>query len=108
MVDAINVEERRWGSLVVSCQDCCRLLLAARWCQCLSHRAAAAVSGDDARTLRDLWRWPSVARVVRRRDRAVYQSEYWKNEIAPRVPTMIDREQAKVTRLVATPHSVIQ
>jgi len=38
----------------------------------------------------------------------VYQSEYWKNEIAPRVPTMIDREQAKVTRLVATPHSVIQ
>ncbi len=39
---------------------------------------------------------------------AVYQSDYWKNEIAPRVPTMIDREQIKVTRLVATPHSVIQ
>ena len=39
---------------------------------------------------------------------AVYQSDYWKDEIAPRVPTMIDREQIKVTRLVATPHSVIQ
>jgi hypothetical protein len=39
---------------------------------------------------------------------AVYQSDYWKNEIAPRVPTLIDREQIKVTRLVATPHSVIQ
>lgn len=39
---------------------------------------------------------------------AVYQSDYWKNEIAPRVPTMIDREQIKVTRLVATPRSVIQ
>ena len=39
---------------------------------------------------------------------AVYQSDYWKNEISPRVPTMIDREQIKVTRLVATPHSVIQ
>jgi hypothetical protein len=37
-----------------------------------------------------------------------YQSDYWKNEISPRVPTMIDREQIKVTRLVATPHSVIQ
>jgi hypothetical protein len=39
---------------------------------------------------------------------AVYQSDYWKNEIAPRVGTLIDREQIKVTRLVATPHSVIQ
>ena len=38
----------------------------------------------------------------------VYQSDYWKNEIAPRVPQMIDREQIKVIRLVATPHSVIQ
>ena len=38
----------------------------------------------------------------------VYQSDYWKNEISPKVPTMIDREQIKVTRLVATPHSVIQ
>ena len=38
----------------------------------------------------------------------VYQSDYWKNEIAPRVPGLIDREQIKVTRLVATPHSVIQ
>jgi hypothetical protein len=39
---------------------------------------------------------------------AVYQSDYWKNEISPKVPTLIDREQIKVTRLVATPHSVIQ
>jgi hypothetical protein len=38
----------------------------------------------------------------------VYQSDYWKSEIAPRVPTLIDREQIKVTRLLATPHSVIQ
>jgi hypothetical protein len=38
----------------------------------------------------------------------VYQSDYWKNEISPKVPTLIDREQIKVTRLVATPHSVIQ
>jgi hypothetical protein len=38
----------------------------------------------------------------------VYQSDYWKNEIAPKVPTLIDRELIKVTRLVATPRSVIQ
>ncbi|MDQ3548298.1 MAG: NIPSNAP family protein [Chloroflexota bacterium] len=38
----------------------------------------------------------------------VYQSDYWKNEISPKVPTMLDREQAKVTRLLATPTSAIQ
>jgi hypothetical protein len=45
---------------------------------------------------------------VKRLYDAVYQSDYWKNEIAPRVPTMIDREKIQVTRLVATPRSVIQ
>lgn len=39
---------------------------------------------------------------------AVYQSDYWKNEIAPRIPEMLDREQAKITRLLATPRSVLQ
>ena len=39
---------------------------------------------------------------------AVYQSDYWKTQISPRVPTMIDREKIKVTRIVATPHSPIQ
>src|SRR5206468_6026721 len=37
-----------------------------------------------------------------------YQSDYWRTEIAPRIPTLIDREQIKVTRIVATPRSVIQ
>jgi hypothetical protein len=39
---------------------------------------------------------------------AVYQSDYWKNEISPKVGGLIDREQIKVTRIVATPRSVIQ
>src|SRR5579884_1696539 len=39
---------------------------------------------------------------------AVYQSDYWKNEIAPRIPEMLDREAMKVTRIVATPRSVLQ
>jgi NIPSNAP protein len=38
----------------------------------------------------------------------VYQSDYWKNEIAPKVGALIDREQIKVQRIVATPRSVIQ
>jgi len=39
---------------------------------------------------------------------AVYQSDTWKNEIAPRIPEMMDREKIKVTRIEATPKSVIQ
>jgi hypothetical protein len=39
---------------------------------------------------------------------AVYQSEHWKTNIAPRIPEMIDREQARVTRLTPTPKSPIQ
>src|SRR5690349_10822537 len=31
---------------------------------------------------------------------AVYNSAQWKNEIGPRVPEMIDREQMQVTRLL--------
>jgi len=38
----------------------------------------------------------------------VYQSDTWKNEIAPRTGDMLDRERIVVTRLVATPKSVIQ
>jgi hypothetical protein len=37
----------------------------------------------------------------------VYESDYWKNEIAPKVPEMLDREAIEVKRIVATPKSVI-
>jgi NIPSNAP protein len=36
---------------------------------------------------------------------AVYESDYWKNEIAPQVPTLLDREGIKVTRLTPTAKS---
>ena len=39
---------------------------------------------------------------------AVYESDHWQNEISPRVPEMIDRERSVITRLQATPKSVIQ
>ncbi|ETW97806.1 MAG: NIPSNAP family containing protein [Candidatus Entotheonella factor] len=38
----------------------------------------------------------------------VYESDYWKNEIAPKVPDMIDREAIEVKRIMATPRSAIQ
>ena len=38
----------------------------------------------------------------------VYQSDRWQNDISPRVGDMLDREKTVVTRLVATPRSVVQ
>jgi hypothetical protein len=40
--------------------------------------------------------------------KAVYESEHWKNVIAPKIPDMLDRSAIKVTRIEATPRSVIQ
>jgi hypothetical protein len=38
----------------------------------------------------------------------VYQSDYWQNEMRPLADEMLDRERMVITRLVATPKSVIQ
>ncbi len=38
----------------------------------------------------------------------VYESDYWQNEIRPQIDEMLDRETMLVTRLEATPKSVIQ
>ena len=37
--------------------------------------------------------------------REVYESDHWKNAIAPRIPEMMDRERMKVSRMIPTPHS---
>lgn len=39
---------------------------------------------------------------------AVYESDHWKDRISPRVGEILDRETIQVTRLEATPKSVIQ
>lgn len=39
---------------------------------------------------------------------AVYESDHWKNEIAPKVPALIDRSGIQVTRIVPTSRSVSQ
>jgi hypothetical protein len=38
----------------------------------------------------------------------VYESDYWKNEISPLVPELMDRSRIVVTRLTSTPKSVLQ
>lgn len=39
---------------------------------------------------------------------AVYESAHWKENIAPRIPEMMDREAINVIRLEPTPKSPIQ
>jgi len=39
---------------------------------------------------------------------AVYESDHWKNNIAPRIPEVMDRSAVQVTRLTPTAASVAQ
>jgi len=39
---------------------------------------------------------------------AVYQSDEWKNVIAPQIPAMMDRERTVVRRIEPTPRSVLR
>jgi hypothetical protein len=39
---------------------------------------------------------------------AVYESEYWKTQIDPRVPEYLDRSASVVTRIVPTSKSTVQ
>lgn len=38
----------------------------------------------------------------------IYQSEFWKTEVAPKTPDMIERSLHRITRLTPTPKSVIR
>ena len=38
----------------------------------------------------------------------VYESDFWKNEIGPRVPDYLDLSGIVVTRIVSTPRSPVQ
>lgn len=39
---------------------------------------------------------------------AVYESDFWKNDVSPKVGELIDRAKIKVQRIVPTPKSVTQ
>ena len=60
---------------------------------------------------KDLYVWIRRFESEEARERlydAVYESDTWKNEIGPVIPEMLDREKTIVTRIEATPMSVIQ
>ena len=40
--------------------------------------------------------------------KAVYENEFWKTEIRPLVDEMFDRDRMQVTRIEATPKSVVR
>lgn len=40
--------------------------------------------------------------------RAVYESDYWKEEVAPRIPDFLDRKRSVITRVVPTSRSPMQ
>lgn len=59
----------------------------------------------------DLYVWIRRFENDAERDRlyqAVYQSDYWKTEIGPKIPEMLDRERMKVSRIEATPASAMK
>ena len=58
----------------------------------------------------DLYVWIRLFDSDEQRDQlyqAVYESDYWKNEVAPKIPAMLDRNKIVVTRIESTPKSVI-
>ncbi len=65
------------------------------------------VSEEDDRTYVWIRRFHSEEERERLYD-AVYNSDYWKTEIAPSVGEMMSRESISVKRLEATPRSPIQ
>lgn len=38
----------------------------------------------------------------------IYESDFWKNEVAPKTPDMLDRTLHRITRLMPTPKSAIR
>jgi len=58
----------------------------------------------------DLYVWMRRFRNEKERERLykkVYYSDFWKNEIGPKIKGMLNRKKIKVTRLEPTPKSVI-
>lgn len=59
----------------------------------------------------DLYVW--IRRFQSEEDRerlyqAVYESDHWKNVVAPKIPEMLDREKIVVTRIESTPKSAMR
>jgi hypothetical protein len=76
-----------------------------------TSKGMVVVAAFTGETEEDLYVWirrfdDEETRVQLYKD--VYETDYWKNEIAPQVGDMIDRSKTVVTRLNPTPQSVIR
>jgi len=74
-------------------------------------KGMVAVASFVATEEPDLYVWIRRFETEDERDRLykeVYDSDYWKDVIKPESNEMLDRERIKVTRLEATPKSVIR
>jgi hypothetical protein len=76
-----------------------------------ASKGVVVVASFVAEEEEDLYVW--IRRFQDEADRvrlyeAVYQDEHWKNEIAPKVAELNDRERMVVTRLNPTPRSVLR
>jgi hypothetical protein len=40
--------------------------------------------------------------------KAVYESDFWKNQMAPKIPDYLDRSSNVITRIVPTPKSTVR
>jgi hypothetical protein len=68
---------------------------------------ASFVAAEDP----DLYVWMRRFESEEERERqynAVYESEYWKNEIRPEADDMLDRDRMRITRLEPTSKSIIR
>ena len=70
------------------------------------------VTGSFAgETEEDLYVWLRRFESEEERERlyqAVYENDYWRNEVSPKVGQMIDRKKIIVTRIEPTPRSLMR
>jgi len=74
-------------------------------------RGMVVIGSFVGETEEDLYFWIRRFEDEAERERlyeAVYQDEEWKNEIGPKVGTLMDRSKMVVKRLEATPRSIIR
>lgn len=74
-------------------------------------KAVVVIGSFIAEEEEDLYIWIRRFKNEAERERLykeIYESDYWVNNITPQADEMLDREKMKITRLEATPKSVIQ
>ncbi len=74
-------------------------------------KGVVVIGSFTAEEEEDLYIWIRRFKNEAERERLykeIYESDYWVNNITPQADEMLDRERMAITRLEATPKSVIQ